>query len=148
MYSINHVTCTYYVYVVSTRLNGIQVMVDMHFIMTLLDFVKTSTRPLTSPPEVPMGADTPDFQEDTSATSRDQTPEPRVPASRHSSSSLKEERPSSQSKMVITAQVKQPLIALLEHTTNANPRALVLQVRDRDIITCCIVSQVFILHQK
>jgi hypothetical protein len=110
---------------VDAQVNGVQVLVDMRFILMLLDYIKVSTRPLSSPPKPTSSKLEADFEDSTFDEPRTSESD-RVAAGRASGSSPPQERDSS---LVITAVVREVLVALLEYREVADPRTLVLQVR-------------------
>ena len=130
--------------VVTADVEGPQVLVDVRFILMLLDFLQTSTQSLTSspPPSPPprkgsepdsaTGAPTFSLQDPrrTSSASSTSAPSPAPPPSSSGPDSSPGAEPA---KLVVGAKVRQVVLGLLEDTTTSskegNPRVLVLQVR-------------------
>ena len=98
----------------------------MRFIFVLLDFVKASTGPLSSPSKPPASKMEPDFGGGAIALRRKSEGDD-VFVSRAS------EPPSTKEvgSLVIQAAVKEVLVALLEYREVRDPRTLVLQVGGR-----------------
>ena len=100
-------------------MDGIQILVDLKFILTLVNFVTTSIKPLMTKTET-LELDSEKSKTEISKTdSEDKT-------SQSSPSPRSQDTPS---KMKVHARVLRPLIALLENADIPNSRALVLGVR-------------------
>lgn len=117
-------------------MNEVEVLVDLPFIMMLKDFAMASIKPLTlgsveeqMEPAVSEDTET----EDAGAMPMPATPEspdksePLSPAIAEPSSKSGEETVS-QGKLTIGANIKKPLIALVEDAEDLDSRALVLRV--------------------
>ena len=107
---------------------GVEVLVDLKFILTLVNFVTSSLKPLTKV----SGELEPDYGE--MGTRRSEKPDSKTKDTSESESSSKSSEPHSQSteegtsKMNVSVRVSRPCIALLENAEQPDSRALVLGV--------------------
>ena len=116
--------------VVHADINGPQVLVNAEAIITLLDFVKSSTKSLTPVSPAPSAEDTLETDEGEEEGDDAGAPKPH----RHSWSGTDVDVPDSSDvdkavpKTVVMASIRRPVVALLEHSKSADPKALVLKV--------------------
>ena len=97
------------------KIDGVQVLVDLHFILMLLNFLKESVKPITATNKLEMT--------DSDSGAASVAKKPKVEPE-----SKLQDVPASSSKILISAVIARPRIALLEDAAQANSRALLLEV--------------------
>ena len=127
-----------FTYLVDTSVNDVEVLVDLPFILMLKDFAMNSIKPLTSPRVETEPTKSTDVEDagvlPSSSPVLSATPKSPSPVEQSTVSDAKDV---AQGKMTIRAQVKKPLIALVEEAEEKDSRALVLLVSIRNLLLWC-----------
>ena len=128
----------YFTFLVDTSVNDVEVLVDLPFILMLKDFAMNSIKPLTSPRVETEPTKNTDVEDagvlPSSSPVLSATPKSPSPVKQSTVSDAKDV---AQGKMTIRAQVKKPLIALVEEAEEKDSRALVLLVSIHNLLLWC-----------
>ena len=123
---------------------GVEVLVDLKFILTLVNFVTTSLKPLTKA----SGELEPDYGE--TGTRQTEKSDSKTKDTSEAESSSKSSEPHSKSteegtsKMNVSVRVSRPCIALLENAEQPKTRALVLGVS----MVQFVVGELILFHKS
>ena len=111
----------------NAEVHGPQVLLNAEIVKTLLDFVRMSIEPLTSPNTSTVSSLKKDLARKSISITEKLHPSGEPVTVRTKPAPLEGEK-AAQGQMMIVASINQPVLALLEQSDSPNPRALVMQV--------------------
>ena len=114
-------THTYLLFTVAASVDGIQLLINLKFIKSLVSFLLESVQPLTVHEVVDLGTG-----EDEGEGEKEATPTTHHPLPVSSEGSVAEDV--RETRIIVSAKIVRPLLALLEDTCQTSSHALVCQV--------------------